>query len=543
MVAPIAEASRRALARNAGVGAERRTVVVREPLPPPSKRRGAAEEGDGSSKGGVRFTASEMVRTFHSDAAERKGGGRTAGGGGERKRGSCGLGASMQRDSAGRFFLKTTKNGGRSARAGGGGRGARRVELLSIDGRPVKGLTERALARLVVGAEGSVAELVVRDAQKEWFVAVTRSASEVSSDDEGGVGLFSEASASGDETVVSDASSAAAEDVFDSDDNSDANSGANSESDACAGGEFGNLEETKSLVQARLDTMQREGKRAEEAAAAAETKRREEEAAAAQAATAAAEAKRREEEESKRREEAATAAQAAAAEAKRREEIAAAAAAKRREVEEEGSLSSETSFLSSSLSTSLSKSFEDVRTHSIGVVFAEASKGLKVRRFSSSAAAQLLALGDVITHINGQNVTSMSQSQVSKELIGPIGSTVALTVLRDGAALVMDVPRVPRDQKGDVKEEAKRKKCGIGVSLKNHKGAYVVSRAVAECPLVRGDEILRLGDVLLQGLGQREAMDAVMGEEGSEAIVTVRRGGVEKTMRLTRRPGPKSDDA
>jgi len=63
------------------------------------------------------------------------------------------------------------------------------------------------------------------------------------------------------------------------------------------------------------------------------------------------------------------------------------------------------------------------------------------RNMSASDAG--LAPGDQILLIDGRDARRMTAEQVHEALAGPIGSTVALTVDRDGRVLRLDVKRGP----------------------------------------------------------------------------------------------------
>jgi len=86
-------------------------------------------------------------------------------------------------------------------------------------------------------------------------------------------------------------------------------------------------------------------------------------------------------------------------------------------------------------------------TGSVGVVFVQhrESGGLVVRDAPAGlgGAKAGLAPGDVILAIDGEDARDLSPDEVRDRLRGVVGTTVRLTILRDGAVLHATVERTP----------------------------------------------------------------------------------------------------
>jgi C-terminal processing protease CtpA/Prc len=84
-------------------------------------------------------------------------------------------------------------------------------------------------------------------------------------------------------------------------------------------------------------------------------------------------------------------------------------------------------------------------TGSIGAVLSKhnATGQVTIREVPPNMEAESAGLqpGDRILLIDGRDVRPMNAERVHEALVGPIGSTVALTVERDGRILRLDVKR------------------------------------------------------------------------------------------------------
>lgn len=83
---------------------------------------------------------------------------------------------------------------------------------------------------------------------------------------------------------------------------------------------------------------------------------------------------------------------------------------------------------------------------SIGVALGRMSSGsLEVRRAPDDMTGAQAGLrpGDEVVAIDGADARGLSDEEVHKKLQGPLGSRVALTVVRDGKVIPLSVVRGP----------------------------------------------------------------------------------------------------
>ena len=142
--------------------------------------------------------------------------------------------------------------------------------------------------------------------------------------------------------------------------------------------------------------------------------------------------------------------------------------------------------------------------------------------------------GDRIIEVDGENIAGIgiTKPEVSERILGVGGSTVSITVLRDGAEQEISIERGDIEeieetgQKAD--ETSDNKFAGIGILFDIRQDTARVTKVMENGPssasgFIPGDRIIRINgeNIAGEGITEKEISELLSGEEGSFVTISI----------------------
>ncbi len=156
--------------------------------------------------------------------------------------------------------------------------------------------------------------------------------------------------------------------------------------------------------------------------------------------------------------------------------------------------------------------------------------------------------GDRIIEVDGENIAGVgiTKPEVSERILGVGGSTINITVFRDGVEQEINIER------GDIEEVEEtmqkedgtgdKKIAGIGILFDIRQDTAWVTKVIEDGPsaalgLKPGDKILKINGETIAGTGinEKEISELLSGEEGSPVTLSILRDEDEHEFNILRR--------
>ncbi len=156
--------------------------------------------------------------------------------------------------------------------------------------------------------------------------------------------------------------------------------------------------------------------------------------------------------------------------------------------------------------------------------------------------------GDRIIEVDGENIAGVgiTEPEVSERILGVGGSTINITVFRDGKEQEISIERGDiEDVEETIQKEddtGDKKIAGIGILFDIKQDTARVTKVIEGGPsaalgLKPGDKILRINGELIAGTGinEMEISELLSGEEGSSVIISILRDVDEYEFNILRK--------
>ena len=142
--------------------------------------------------------------------------------------------------------------------------------------------------------------------------------------------------------------------------------------------------------------------------------------------------------------------------------------------------------------------------------------------------------GDRIIEVDGENIAGVgiTKPEVSERILGVGGSTVSITVLRDGAEQEISIERGNIEEMEETGQKADEisdnKFAGIGILFDIRQDTARVTKVMENGPssalgFIPGDRIIRINgeNIAGEGITEKEISELLSGEEGSFVTISI----------------------
>ena len=142
--------------------------------------------------------------------------------------------------------------------------------------------------------------------------------------------------------------------------------------------------------------------------------------------------------------------------------------------------------------------------------------------------------GDRIIEVDGENIAGIgiTKPEVSERILGVGGSTVSITVLRDGAEQEISIERGNIEEMEETGQKADEisdnKFAGIGILFDIRQDTARVTKVMENGPssalgFIPGDRIIRINgeNIAGEGITEKEISELLSGEEGSFVTISI----------------------